>query len=438
MSGTPLISIAMCTYNGAKYLQQQVDSLLSQTVQHFEVIVVDDISTDGTWELLQDIARKDQRFHIERNEKNLGPTKNFQRAMQQCRGEYIAPCDQDDIWEPQKLEKLLDVIGDHDMAYCNSAYIDSTGRPMGSSIAHELPMHRGKRPFDYIFFNTVSGHALLMRKDLLDISTPFPEKLYYDWWLALCASMRNGVYYLDEALVQFRRHSNAHSNLGLDRSAEQRLKRSKLDKEWLDERRLFLSLIAESKTTHANNAQYMRNSLDNAINTGGYWSLRRAFWQLRHELPKQKKRLQLSNVLSLSQKFVRRIKRIRSANGFSMLEDIDRDTASVAALHHDEATNPSADSAALEKIEFDRSWIEDKQAVLEALMKSDTAYKSAATDMYAALLHAIERKEYDRLQKAIWRHRSLMPKEYGLHSLGAMSFSKRLIRRIKRVYGEKK
>ena len=102
-----MISIAMTTYNGEKYISAQIDSILSQTVSDFELVVCDDVSTDNTVDILKDYALKDCRLKLCCNGQNLGFKNNFAKAISLCKGEYIAFCDQDDVWTNDHLEVLL-------------------------------------------------------------------------------------------------------------------------------------------------------------------------------------------------------------------------------------------------------------------------------------------------------------------------------------------
>ena len=95
----PLVSIAICTYNGERFLKKQIDSLLNQGYSNIEIIAVDDRSTDRTWDMLQEYAQKDKRVQTYQNEKNLGYARNFEKAITLCKGDFIALADQDDIWE---------------------------------------------------------------------------------------------------------------------------------------------------------------------------------------------------------------------------------------------------------------------------------------------------------------------------------------------------
>ena len=93
-----LISIAMTSYNGEKYIREQLDSILTQTYGNFELIICDDRSKDSTVEIIKDYCIKDSRIKLYVNEKNLGFKKNFEKAISLCKGEYIALSDQDDIY----------------------------------------------------------------------------------------------------------------------------------------------------------------------------------------------------------------------------------------------------------------------------------------------------------------------------------------------------
>src|ERR1700744_3577317 len=96
----PLISVALCTYNGEKYIKEQLDSIINQTYTCIEVIIVDDGSTDSTYDIISDYALRDNRIKCFKNETNLGFNKNFEKAVSLTSGEYIAISDQDDIWLP--------------------------------------------------------------------------------------------------------------------------------------------------------------------------------------------------------------------------------------------------------------------------------------------------------------------------------------------------
>jgi glycosyltransferase involved in cell wall biosynthesis len=207
----PLISVALCTYNGAAFLRAQLDSILQQDYPQIEIVAVDDASTDATLPLLRDYAARHPRMTVHVNERNLGFRRNFERALGLCRGELIAPCDQDDLWLPQKLSRLAGALGDRVLVYGDSAIVDASGAPTGRRVSDRFRMYQGMDPRVFTFQNCISGHAMLFRRELLERSLPLPEGVYHDWWLAFIAAGAGGIRYVDECLVRFRQHAAASS-----------------------------------------------------------------------------------------------------------------------------------------------------------------------------------------------------------------------------------
>lgn len=124
----------MTTYNGEKYLHEQIDSILAQTIQNFELIICDDCSKDSTWDILSDYSQIDNRIQIFRNEENIGFKKNFEKALSLCQGDYIALSDQDDIWMPNHLEVLKSIIGNKMMSCGNCEMINEKGHSLNISF----------------------------------------------------------------------------------------------------------------------------------------------------------------------------------------------------------------------------------------------------------------------------------------------------------------
>jgi glycosyltransferase involved in cell wall biosynthesis len=234
MTDLPRISVALCVHNGARWLPEQLDSLLAQEGVALEIVALDDRSTDESLDVLWDYAGRDDRIRVATNLENLGHLKSFEKCMALCVAPLIAPCDQDDVWHPRKLAKLAAAIGDADLAYCDSAYIDGAGRSLGRRVSQDIgPMQSGRDPLRYVFQNTVSGHALLVRRDVFNASLPLPALLYHDWWLAMRAAAGRGVVYVDEPLVQFRRHDMAYSPMGKSDSGLHRKRSSSRNRKWI-------------------------------------------------------------------------------------------------------------------------------------------------------------------------------------------------------------
>ncbi|MGG7663792.1 glycosyltransferase family 2 protein [Dyadobacter sp. BHUBP1] len=237
MENLPLISIALCTYNGSAFLREQLDSVIAQRYTRWELLVVDDCSTDATPSILEEYAEKDARIRLHYNEQNLGYNKNFEKALGLCQSELIAICDQDDIWHQEKLEKQVRLIGDHTLVYHDSELIDAGGRSMDRRISDKLNFYRGNAPEVFLFLNCVSGHSILMKKQVLRKSLPFPERFHYDQWLAFNAACLGSIDFAEEALVQYRQHSGNNTDIlalkTVARSTDQKVLELERESQWL-------------------------------------------------------------------------------------------------------------------------------------------------------------------------------------------------------------
>ena len=208
-----LVSIALATYNGEKFIAEQMESILNQSFQDFEVVVRDDCSTDRTYDLLCQYARKDSRIILKRNEHTLGFSKNFKAIVDDCSGEYIAFSDQDDIWEKKHLEILLSIIGNKDVACGNALLVDQDNNSLGFTMKEVVGMKteiKSDRICWRLFFdNFVQGAAMLVRRELCEEYLPVPDTVrFHDYWLALVASLNNGAIYTSEIILRYRQHGN--------------------------------------------------------------------------------------------------------------------------------------------------------------------------------------------------------------------------------------
>ncbi|HYG61335.1 MAG TPA: glycosyltransferase family 2 protein [Thermoanaerobaculia bacterium] len=207
-----LVSVALATWNGARYLRQQLDSVYAQTWPNLEVVVTDDASTDGTAEILQEYAeRRGLRFEV--NPERHGLIRNFERAISLCRGDCIALCDQDDLWKPEKIERLMAGLGDATLVYCNTEeQMTPEGEvrpePSFAPIQSFARAYGSGRPTRHLLAeNWVVSHGVLFRRELVAHALPIPpHQPYHDGWLALVASTLGGIRYLDERLQVYRQH----------------------------------------------------------------------------------------------------------------------------------------------------------------------------------------------------------------------------------------
>jgi glycosyltransferase involved in cell wall biosynthesis len=213
-----MISIAMAAFNGEKYIQEQLDSILCQTHVDFELIVIDDCSTDTTWAILQEYKTKDARVHCYANNYNIGFKKNFEKTIALCKGEYIALADQDDIWTSDHLEVLYNSIKDNTLICSNSEFIDSESKKTGNKFRNNFNIQKtakyNSKEYFYLMIlrNFVQGCTVLFKKSALLDAFPIPDEfVYHDQWIGLFASFFGKIIYLNHVTVYYRIHENNSS-----------------------------------------------------------------------------------------------------------------------------------------------------------------------------------------------------------------------------------
>lgn len=195
------ISVVMTTYNGEKYICEQIDSILSQTLPAREIVIVDDCSTDATWQILQDYAMRFPIIHVYRNDVNLGAHQNFRKAFSLSTCNLIAPSDQDDIWCEDKLEKMREVILERnvDLVYSQEEVLMETGERKIS--VQNMPDMKV-----LMWGNNLKGHTFLFKRKMLEVYDVVPT-LSFDYAIAMQACMDGSWAVCDEPLSCWRRHS---------------------------------------------------------------------------------------------------------------------------------------------------------------------------------------------------------------------------------------
>ena len=207
MNEFPLVSVVLGTYNGEAYLEEQLCSVLAQTYPALEIIAIDDGSRDRTVGILGEYARRDPRIRVIVNERNLGFIRNFEKGCRLAGGRYIALCDQDDYWFPEKIEKMVKAIGDHPMVYCDSDLCGEDLQPLGRRISDLVHYQSFDDCRQLCVFSRMYGHATLITRELFEKASPFLEEVPHDGWLAYHATLDGGVLYLPEVLVKYRQHA---------------------------------------------------------------------------------------------------------------------------------------------------------------------------------------------------------------------------------------
>jgi|688.fasta_scaffold43755_6 glycosyltransferase involved in cell wall biosynthesis len=206
-NNTSTVAIVVATYNGATYLLAQLESIIQQTHKPVQIIIVDDASSDDTITIAHAFATAHPEVMVVQNETRLGYIKNFEKGMLLANASYVALSDQDDIWVPYKIEKLLAAIGDQMLAYSDSELIDANGHLLHqkmSSIKNQLAYHT---PIMYAIGAWAPGHAMLFKKELIDKAVPFPTLVTHDFWLGFVATCYSKVVYVNEPLVHYRQHT---------------------------------------------------------------------------------------------------------------------------------------------------------------------------------------------------------------------------------------
>jgi glycosyltransferase involved in cell wall biosynthesis len=225
---SPRISVVLSAYNGERFLRAQLDSILAQSFADFELIAVDDASSDGSFALLQEYARRDGRLSVSRNARNVGLPENLAALFGRARAPWIAISDHDDVWHPRKLEKLLERAGSNAAVYCNSDLIDGRGRLLGLTIMDAIGVETpasGDKPLKLMWKNCVSGHSMIFRRELCGAFLPFSADLPYDQQIAILAMASGGLAYCPEPLIQHRLHESNFCNHSLLQKPERDLRR---------------------------------------------------------------------------------------------------------------------------------------------------------------------------------------------------------------------
>jgi glycosyltransferase involved in cell wall biosynthesis len=220
---SPDISVAMCTYNGAEYIVEQLESMAAQTLLPAEIVVSDDGSTDGTialfkqtWERLAEHSSELRKVTLTVlvNKSSLGVTKNFEHAISNTTKPYIFLADQDDLWFPTRLEvEAAKLAGGAGFVFGDAQLINSSGEPLGHSLFEALALKPSERsgiktdPVSVLIKrNIVTGATVAFSSTVFEKAAPFPEGWVHDEWLAMVAALAGEKFAVTEALIGYRQH----------------------------------------------------------------------------------------------------------------------------------------------------------------------------------------------------------------------------------------
>lgn len=213
----PRIAIAMTTFNGERFVAEQLTSILAQSLPPYEIVICDDCSTDQTFDIVSGFAARDPRIVCFRNENQLGVVQNFKKAVSLVSGPgYIALADQDDVWLPDKLDMLyrsmtaIEKTGRPCLVYSDLTVIDDNGRILNPSFWNELGQAGYKHSFQTLLYgNFVTGCAMMINNTARSYFLEMPaDVVMHDAWMALVCFGLGSAGSEEQALVLYRKHSN--------------------------------------------------------------------------------------------------------------------------------------------------------------------------------------------------------------------------------------
>ena len=204
------ISVCIATYNGEKFIYDQLQSILDQLLETDEIIVSDNYSTDKTIDIIKSI--NDSRIKIYfLKKKDL--IKNFENALFHAKGDYIFLSDQDDIWLPNKIKIMLKKLNSHDLIVSDCIVVNRDLETIEPSFYY---INKSKSGFlKNIIRNSYLGCCMAFNRKILEASLPFPENIpMHDWWIGMIAEAIGEVLFLEDRLILFRRHDSNASTTG--------------------------------------------------------------------------------------------------------------------------------------------------------------------------------------------------------------------------------
>lgn len=212
------VSVALCTHNGARFVREQVLSILSQSLLPHEIVLSDDASTDATVEIVKQLIEPTSvTLTVLLNSPALGVTKNFEQAIRACTGDLVALCDQDDVWHPERLAKLVALFATSAetlLVHGDARRVDEAGKALDHSLFESLEISEadleqveaGDAFAAYLRRNLATGATTVFRRALAEAASPFPDAWVHDEWLASIAAAMGRVGVTRERLVDYRQH----------------------------------------------------------------------------------------------------------------------------------------------------------------------------------------------------------------------------------------
>lgn len=208
-------SVVVCTYNGEKYIAEQLESIINQSVCPDEIVVCDDKSKDNTVEIVKGILSKSRiDYSIIVNESNMGVTKNFEQGIQISKGDIVFLSDQDDVWRNDKIEKIIKIFKENDkcvIAFSNAVIVDAYGKITGNKLWKVIGFNPDRIDrYGEIFLkkSLITGATMAVKRNFCMKIMPFPKSWIHDGWIAINGEIYGSINYVDEELINYRIHND--------------------------------------------------------------------------------------------------------------------------------------------------------------------------------------------------------------------------------------
>ncbi|MEM9921944.1 MAG: glycosyltransferase [Bacteroidota bacterium] len=285
------LSVAMCTFNGERFLREQLLSIFDQSRLPDEIVVVDDGSTDQTMAILKTLTADSKiKMRLFTNRERLGVVQNFERAIQYCKGDVIVLSDQDDRWHPRKIEKIQAAFSeksDLQLLFSDVSFIDADSKPMASTLWEQKGFDRRERKEwqqnparkQYSFFQRdfVSGNALAIHRDFAKFARPFPKDrslVLHDGWMLFLAALTQPekMAFISEPLTAYRLYDEQLVGVHLQKSLKRRMRMWKPVNRWREAKQQLRRLVyLQEELRQKKVVYYDPRALDMAIE---WWKVR--------------------------------------------------------------------------------------------------------------------------------------------------------------------
>jgi len=206
------VSVAMAVYNGGKYLNEQMGSIINQLTDEDELVVSDNMSTDDSRDIILSYVKLYPNIKIyECNEQGI--LANFENVIKHCNGDYIFLADQDDVWKENKIERVLEIFEgtQADLILHDCEYVDENLASLHKTLFKD---RRAEPGFNRnLWYNAYQGCCMAFKKELVSMICPIPRKVaMHDQWIGLVAEKTGKVVFLEESLILYRKHKNSNSS----------------------------------------------------------------------------------------------------------------------------------------------------------------------------------------------------------------------------------